>query len=155
MLPYVPAEGEREIRDAFDRAARARAFGAQARDVADRWFFETVVRVHRAGEGAPFTGLRPAGGDHGPVLPIAERAIESGSPDELSDALCSAVREQVERRLRHALELRSRADGDLQARRAAVAAMLDLEVWAHRLFVTTTSTGEHQAGHAAGRPAHD
>jgi Family of unknown function (DUF6448) len=48
-----------------------------SREVADRYFFETVVRVHRAAEGASFTGLKPAGLDVGPIIPVAERAIES------------------------------------------------------------------------------
>ena len=57
VLPYVHATGEAEVRQAFDLAARARDLGPEAREVADRWLFETVVRVHRAGEGAAFTGL--------------------------------------------------------------------------------------------------
>ena len=154
VLPYVPEAGEPEIRAGFDRVVRARASGDDAQGVADRWFFETVVRVHRAGEGEPFTGLRPAGGDHGPILPIAERAIETGSPDELADALCRVVREQVALRLRRAVEARSRANGDLRANRAAVSAVLDLEVWAHKLFLAaTTAAHEHRAdpdGHEHG-----
>ena len=147
VLPYVPAEGEREVGEAFRAAMRARAGGGAAREVADRWFYETVVRVHRAGEGAPFTGLRPAGEDHGTILPIAERALATESPDELADALCGAVREQVERRLRHATHLRSLTNGDIRANRAAISAMLDLEVWAHTLFMTATAAG-HPHEHA-------
>jgi Family of unknown function (DUF6448) len=65
--------------------------------VGDRWLFETVVRVHRAGERAPFTGLKSAGLDVGPVIPAAERALESGSPPP-SDALCGIIRDQIEHR---------------------------------------------------------
>ena len=53
ILPYVHRDGEEEMRDAFDRAIKVRALGPEAEEVADRWFFETTVRVHRAGEGAP------------------------------------------------------------------------------------------------------
>jgi Family of unknown function (DUF6448) len=42
-----------------------------------------VVRVHRAGERAPYTGLKSAGLDHGPVIPVAELALTTGSADEL------------------------------------------------------------------------
>ena len=113
VLPYVPASGEPEVREAFGRTRTVRALGAEAREVADRWFFETAVRVHRAGEGAPYTGLKPAGGDFGPVIPVAERALETGGADELAGVLCGIVREQVERRLARAMALRERAgDGD-------------------------------------------
>ncbi|MET9888068.1 DUF6448 family protein [Streptomyces sp. NPDC006430] len=96
VLPYVPQEGEQEVREAFGLADQARSLGPTAREVADRWFFETVVRVHRAGEGAPFTGLKPAGLDVGPVISAAERALDDGSADELATLLCAIAREQVE-----------------------------------------------------------
>lgn len=133
ILPYVHRDGEEEVRDAFDRAIKVRALGPEADEVADRWFFETTVRVHRAGEGAPFTGLKPAGLDVGPVIPVAEEALESGSPDALVDLLTAAVRAQVEARLRHALALEAHAEESVAAARAYVEAMLGLQVWAHAL----------------------
>ena len=131
VLPFVPATGEPEVREAFQRAARARAAGGVAREVADRWFFETVVRVHRAGEGAPYTGLKPAGLDVGPVIPAAERALETGTAGELVALLSGTVDEQVRKRLAHAIELKGRTNGDLEANREYVEAMLGFQVWAH------------------------
>ncbi|MGH8640573.1 MAG: DUF6448 family protein, partial [Burkholderiales bacterium] len=61
VLPWVRPEDEPEIRRAFDHALAVRKLGCEARDLADRHFFETLVRVHRAAEGAPYTGLKPAG----------------------------------------------------------------------------------------------
>lgn len=61
VLPFVYADGEEEVRAMFDRVLAARGLGPAARETADQLFFETVVRVHRAGEGAPYTGLKPAG----------------------------------------------------------------------------------------------
>lgn len=131
ILPYVHAEGEADVRAAFDLAGKARRRGPEARQVADRWFFETVVRVHRAGEGAAFTGLKPAGLDVGPVIPAAERALATGSPDELTAMLCDSVRGQVDQRLGRAMELKVHAGESTAAARAYVEAMLDLQVWAH------------------------
>jgi hypothetical protein len=85
-LPYVKPDGEDEVRAAFGRTLDARKH-PDSRDVADLYFFETLVRVHRRGEGAPYTGLKPAGLDVGPVIPVAERAIETGSSDELAALL--------------------------------------------------------------------
>jgi hypothetical protein len=131
VLPYVHPEGESEVQQAFDLALKARALGPEAREVADRWLFEAVVRVHRAGEGAPFTGLKPAGLDVGPVIPAAERALESGSPAPLSDTLGGILRDQIEHRHAHAMELKMRAGEDVPRARAYVEAMLGLQVWAH------------------------
>jgi hypothetical protein len=134
ILPYVPAEGEEELRAAFEKVVSAREQGQTAKEVADRYFYETAVRVHRAGEGAPFTGLKPAGLDVGPVIPIAEKAIEAGSADELAGYLCDTVREEVERRFHHMLHLKEDAHRGVQQARAYVEAMLGLQVWSHSLY---------------------
>src|SRR5215217_4559158 len=148
-LAFVPKDGEDEVTRAFEAALRIRDQGSSVREVADLHFFETVVRVHRAGEGAPYTGLKPAGLDHGPVVPIAERAIESGSPERLIELLTGRVEEEVRRRFDPVMELKARANGDLDANRAYVAAMLDLQVWSHRLYqATRASAHEHQHVHA-------
>lgn len=83
VLPFVKVDGEYEIRTAFSRSMAARTAGPEPREVADLYFFETTVRVHRRGEKAPYTGLKPARLDVGPVIPVAEQAIESGDPDDL------------------------------------------------------------------------
>lgn len=141
ILPYVHADGAAEIRDAFDRAVKVRAMGAEARDVADRWFFETAVRVHRAGEGAPFTGLKPAGLDVGPVIPAAERALDSGSTDELIDVLCAQIRDQVARHHGHAMALKAHAGDSVTEARAYVGAALGLQVWAHSIYKQVMTHG--------------
>src|SRR5512145_2539739 len=60
-LIWVHPKDEPEIRTAFAETAAVRRHGPRARRLADRAFFETLVRVHRAGEGAQYEGLRPAG----------------------------------------------------------------------------------------------
>lgn len=133
VLPFVPESGEPEAVEAFEKTSAVRTLSPSAQALADRYFFETVVRIHRSGEGAPYTGLRPAGLDVGPVIPAAERAVETGSADELVGVLTGAVREEVEARLAHAVELKRRSNGGVEARRAFVQAMLGLEVWSHTL----------------------
>src|SRR5512134_3202926 len=93
VLPFVKADGEEELRSAFEKAIRARKH-PEAREVADLYFFDTVVRVHRAGEGAPYTGLKPAGLDVGPVIPAAEQAIETGDAQGLLAVLTDTVRDE-------------------------------------------------------------
>ena len=53
ILPYAPAEAEAELTAAFERALVVRSMGAEARALVDRYFMETAVRLHRAGEKAP------------------------------------------------------------------------------------------------------
>lgn len=135
VLPFVHADGESELRSAFELTQRARSAGGDAQEVADRWFFETAVRIHRAGEGAAFTGLKPAGLDVGPIIPVAEHAIEIGDPTPLVEILVDALRGEVERRFDAMTDARATAEleGTVAAERVYVDSMLGLEVWAHRL----------------------
>lgn len=145
ILPYVPKEGEEEVRRAFEKVVQVRNGGAVAREVSDLYFFETVVRLHRAGEGAPFTGLKPAGLDVGPVIPVAEKAIETGSPDALLDLLSDMVRTEVKHRFEHMMHLKAHADRDVDEAREYVKAMLGLQVYAHSLYENIKA--EPHAGH--------
>ena len=150
VLPYVHEPGEAEVRHAFDLAVKARTQGAEAHEVADLYFFETVVRVHRAGEGAPFTGLKPAGLDVGPVIPLAERAIERGDAAELAEFLGAAVREEVNARFAQLMAMQSHAGDDVAAARRYVTAMLGLQVWAHKLHGAMRAAAHEDGGHAHG-----
>ena len=134
ILPFVKKDREPEVRAAFDLAVKARSQGPEARQVADRFFFETAVRVHRAGEGEAFTGLKPAGLDVGPVIPVAEKAIASGSPVDLIDLLTAAVRTEVIARFDAMLDAKKHASGSIDDEREYVEAMLGLEVWSHKLY---------------------
>lgn len=134
VLPYVHEDGWDEVRRAHAKTMVARAAGDEACDVADLWFFETVVRIHRAGEGAPYTGLKPAGLDVGPVIPVAERAIEQGSPDDLVVLLTKHLEDEVRSRFDHVVHLAAEKGRGLHQARRFVAASLDLMVWAHQMY---------------------
>ncbi len=149
ILPFVQADGEDEVRKAFEQAIRARKV-PEAQEVADLYFFDTVVRVHRAGEGAPFTGLKPAGLDVGPVIPAAERAIETGSADELTSVLSDFLADEVKQRFDEVMVLQKHAEGPVPEAREYVEAMLGYQVWAHKLYLAMKARahegGEHHDG---------
>ena len=105
-LPYAPAAAETELRTAFDRSLKVRSLSVEAKALADRSFIETTVRLHRAGEGAGYTGLKPAGTDFGPAIPAAERAIETGDLSQVKALLVEEIEHAVHERLAHALEAR-------------------------------------------------
>lgn len=145
VLAYVPAEGEDEVRAAFQRALPVRDLGPQAREVADLAFFETVVRIHRAGEGAPYTGLKPAGLSVGPAIPLAERSIEEHSAEMLADFLAADLRSELRSRLEDVEKLAARRAQSLPDERRYVEAMLGFEVYSHHLYQAL-----HAASHAEG-----
>jgi hypothetical protein len=134
VLAYVPDEGEDEVSAAFDRVLPLQDASPDVAAVARRWFFETVVRVHRAGEHAPFTGLKPAGLDVGPVIPLAEKAVESGDSEDVYHLLAAVLRRQLTARLAHVRELAAQRDASVAADRRYVQAMLGFEVYANQVY---------------------
>lgn len=122
VLPWVREQDEAEIREAFTHALAVRKLGDEAKTLADRHFFETLVRVHRAGEGAPYTGLKPAGRDLGPAIPAADRALEDGSIDKVVKVLNDAVRKGLHAHFHRAMEHKGFAPNDVRAGREYVEA---------------------------------
>lgn len=149
ILPYVPQEGEAEVIQAFEKVLPLHKLPNGAKEVADLFFFETVVRIHRAGEGAPYTGLKPAGLSEGPVIPVAEKAIETGSAEELKKMLCDIVTAEVQKRFDQLLRLKKQADKGIEEAREYVEAMLGLQVWSHKVYLSVKAApheGHHEHG---------
>jgi hypothetical protein len=154
VLPFVPEDGEAEIRAMFATVLPVRSLGDSAREVADRLFFETVVRVHRVGEGAEYGGLKPAGLDVGPVIPLAERAVASGSAAEVAEYLTGVLRDELKHRLEKVNSLAAAKDRSVPDARAYVEAMLGFQVYSHHLLQALHAPAHGDAGHEPGH-SHD
>jgi hypothetical protein len=138
-LIWIKPAAEPELRAAFERSRKVRDLGPDARELADRFFLETLVRLHRAGEGEPYTGLKPKGTDLGPVIPVADEAITSGS----SRALRRLIMDQTAKGLEHRLELvttkRKFKVKDVQRGREYVEAYVTFMHYAERLYDAATA----------------
>ncbi len=121
LLKWVRKEREQEIRDAFARSLAVRVKGKEARELADKFFFETLVRVHRSGEGAPFTGLKPAGSVEAAVA-AADKALQAGSVDELAAKIGNAVGNEIKKRFIEVIEKKKHGEDSVEAGREFVEA---------------------------------
>jgi hypothetical protein len=154
VLPWVRAEDEAEIRHSFEHALAVRKLGAEARALADTHFFETLVRVHRASEGAPYTGLKPAGLDLGPAVPAADQALEDGKIERVVTLLAEAIGEGVRRHFHDAYHRRKFDANDVAAGRDYVAAYVPYVHYVEGLWEAAAGGAhEHHATHE-GRHAH-
>ncbi len=138
VLPWVQKAGEEEIRVAFEKTLKVRKVNKQAQELADMYFFETLVRVHRAGEGASYTGLKPAGRDLGPAIPAGDKAIETRSADPLLDLLTKEIRKGVQKRFHGAVDKSSYSQDDVEAGRAYVKAYVEYIHYVEQLFAAAT-----------------
>lgn len=146
ILPYAPAEAEPELTAAFKQALAVRGKGAEAKTLADRYFMETAVRLHRAGEKAPYTGLKPAGIDFGPAIPAAEKALESGTLDPLLKLMSQEVGHGIAAHFEHAMAKKAAtkepaAKTDVRAARERVSAELEFIGYVERIYLATKGGG--------------
>ena len=145
LLKWVSKEHEREIRDAFTRSLAVRAKGREARELADRFFFETLVRVHRGGEGAPYTGLKPAGSVE-PAIAAADKALEGGSVDALAEKIGNAVRNEIQKRFKEAVEEKKHAGDSVEEGREFVEAYVQYVHFIEGIHNMVAKGAEHQHG---------
>jgi hypothetical protein len=79
VLKWVPAASEAEIKNAFSQIMKVRVLNDDAKDIADKYFFDTLVRIHRTGEGVAFTGVKPLGAPIDEKVKAADKSIEVGN----------------------------------------------------------------------------
>src|SRR3546814_3185632 len=83
-LKWVHSDGGAELSRVFDQAQASRQLGDEARIVADQWFLENLVRIHRAGEGATYTGIQPVGTPIDARVRAADEAVATGTLEPLT-----------------------------------------------------------------------
>lgn len=149
VLPYVTEEGEAEIVAAFEKTMKAQDKSDEVREAINYWFYETVVRVHRQGEGAAYTGLKPAGLDYGPALEAAEEALVSGSTDEVNELVLSTIEEEIDKRFAEVMELQNAPLDDVEAQRERAEAELMFEKYIDQLYRDAIAEMSHE-GHGTG-----
>ena len=149
VLKWVRPADEQTIGEAFAQTVAVRRLGPEAKEMADRYFFETLVRIHRAGEGAPYTGLQPAGRVE-PVIARADRALEAGTVDELAQAVARHTEEGIRERFARAAEGRKHADQSVAAGREYVEAYVTYIHYVEGVVDTVhhgPAHGEAEGGH--------
>lgn len=148
VLKWTTPEYEQEIRDAFARTLAVRALSPEARELADGYFFETLVRLHRAGEGAPYTGLKPSGTQLSPAVTGADKALETGSIDALDGLLLGLIKAGIDERFAKALAAKPHAAESVAAGREYVEAYVQFVHYVERLETDASATGEGAHGEA-------
>jgi hypothetical protein len=147
VLIWVPEESEQELKGIFEKTLRARKAGKAAEEVADDWFFENAIRLHRAGEGAPYTGMKPAGLSEGPVVPKAEKAIETGNSQETIDFILGTVEDDLTHRFHTVMDKKTYDVNDVAAGREFIEAFIGWVVYSHHLYEHVKSGGGHGEPH--------
>ena len=147
ILPYVKPEAETELTAAFKQSLEVRKAGGEARKLADRYFVETAVRLHREGEGAPYTGVTDESTPK--AILIADKAMASGSLDETYKLLDQAMENGLHEKYEAVVKARQEAEelGTVEAHRERVEAELIFEKYVYELFTLASAELPHAEGH--------
>jgi hypothetical protein len=146
ILKWVKQKDEKVVRAAFAKALSAK--GKKNAEAAEMQFFATLVKIHRAGEGAPFTGLKPAG-EVEPAIAEADKALASGSADALVKMVTDDVAAGIRTRYEHAAATYKHKDESVEQGRDYVEAYIEYTHYVERLHLDATSKGGHDE-HAEG-----
>ncbi len=150
VLKWVRKQDDTEIRELFKKTLVVRGEGIEAKELADRYFFETLVRIHRAGEGAPYTGLKSESPE--PIIQAADKALETGAADYLVKYLADAAAKGIRERFVHVKEKKKHAEESIEAGREFVAAYVEFTHYVERLHIDATApfgSGHHAEHHGS------
>jgi len=152
VLKWVRKEDENEIREQFKKTLAARKQGKESKELADKYFFETLVRIHRAGEGAPYTGLKSEPAE--PVIQAADKALETGSADALTKHVSEAASAGIRERFNRVKEAKKHADESVEKGREFVEAYVVFTHYVERLHNDVMAGGEHHGEASPAIPEH-
>ncbi|NLD06063.1 MAG: LysM domain-containing protein [Synergistaceae bacterium] len=137
---------EKELKEIFDLSLKARRLGADAREAADRWFLENLVRIHRAGEGASYDGLKPSGTALDPKVIAADESISLGNMSPIKGLVTMEEYNLLEEKFNRAIALKDYDINDVKAARAYVEAYVT--------FFKMAEGEDHEHHHSHGLEHH-
>ena len=154
VLKWVKPEKASEVSEVFQHTLAVRELGPEARALADRYFFETLVRIHREGEGAPYTGLKLAGVEIGPAIAASDKALETGSVEALVRMVAAESEFGIRERFASVVEARKHRDESVERGRDYVAAYVRFMHYAERLHTNAAWDVGHAEHEAQAAEAH-
>ncbi len=133
ILVWVQKKDEGEIRNMFQKAVAVRKAGGQAKELADMYFFETLVRIHRAGEGADYTGLKPAGKIEPPIA-AADKSLETGRLQDVAQLISKRMEQGLHQNFENMMKKKKYNPNDIAAGRDFSSAYVEYTHYVERLY---------------------
>lgn len=104
VLKWIKPEQEKEIIPLFNKTYALKSGDKEVYNIVERHFFETLVRLHRETEGAPYTRLKPAGTTK-PIILMSDQAIENRNIDDLLGKLNNHIGKVLKEKYERVAEL--------------------------------------------------
>lgn len=122
VLKWVQPEYEKEITQIFNQSMKVKDLSPEAKELSEQYFFGNLVRIHRAGEGAPFTGLKPTGTPIDERVQAADKSIELGNLSPLENMIDKDKIPELKERFENVMALKNFDVNDVDAGRKYIEA---------------------------------
>ena len=149
VLKWVYEDQEPEIVSLFNQTYKLKNGDKEVYAIVEKHFLETLVRLHRETEGAPYTGLKPKG-SMTPIISMADASIEKGSLTGLRSALTGHIERVINEKYQKVMDLNKVKDDSVEKGREYVAAYVD---YTHTLEAIHAPL-EHGADHGSSTHKH-
>ncbi len=143
VLKWVQKKDEKEIKDIFLKTLDVRRLNQQSKELADMYFFENLVRIHRAGEGAAYEGIKPAGSEIEPGIEAADKAVETGSADHIAREISENMEKSIKDRFAELKEKRKHAEESVEAGREYVESYVTFIHYIEKLHQIISQKASH------------
>jgi hypothetical protein len=144
-LIWVTEKQSDELKSVFEQASKVYAKGDESKELAERYFMETTVRLHREAEGMSYTGLKPAQPNPEDIA-VAEEALQSGDVQPVATLLASEIEKKVTELHQQAMTTQNGKDESIASGREAVDAYVRYIVYVHSLYEAIQAGPAHGIG---------
>lgn len=141
ILKWIKPEYESEVKTAFSLAVQVRDKSPEAKKLADKYFLETLIRIHRAGEGAPYTGIKDTPPEK--IIILTDQALASGSADQLIEKIQAHLAVAIKEKFDKALKASKNKDQSVESGREFVEAYVQYTHYVEGIHSAIMSTGGH------------
>lgn len=156
ILKWIKPENETELKTVFTQVVQVRVKNPEAKELADKYFLETLIRLHRAGEGAPYTGIKDTPPEK--IVTLADEALATGSADEMIKTIQANAATAIREKYSKVLKASKTKDKSIESGREYVEAYVQYMHFVEGIDVAIMSTGSHhsegtEGGTARNEPA--
>lgn len=143
VLKWITAEQEKEVIPLFNKTYQLKTGDKEIYAIVEKNFLETLVRLHRETEGAPYTGLKPAGTTK-QIIQMTDKTIDSGNVDDFLETLNKHIDNVIREKYMKVAELSKVKNNSIVEGREYVEAYVDYTHTVEALH----DIMEHGGGHA-------
>lgn len=124
VLKWVEPKHEKEIIAKFQQTIRLKGKNAEINKILENSFLETLVRLHREGEGASYTGIKPAG-SMTPLVEMADNSLVEKNIDHVVTSVNNHLTHVLKEKYEKVVELSKTKDESVEKGREYVMAYVD------------------------------